>query len=526
MWGSLAATAAATPLALTGAAPASASSSDVLVIDLEVATVTDTSVVITWFTGSSTETDEYGFPAPVATDTVLQLGSADLTTLTLVPGTLKTVLDDATPTAYHYAEVTGLQPDTPYFYVAMSNGQTAQQTSMQFPVGVGGSLDYPGIFSTLATPSGSYLFTLALSNDLHMGEGESGIIENNWPPAFEQDPGLPGYPVVMLQAMLGDLRQPDRGADRLIVAGDLTSSAELSQAQQVRQMLDGWGTIQQDYFVARGNHDRSMVGSTYAACTPVPNTSPQHYDCWGDVFPYPLQTLQSYEVGGLRLIGLDTTMLDLAGGTMSAGHLECSSTTAATRIATSGPTCSTTASRRSSRSSSSRSGRRRSIRVVIRWCVSTPAATWSATTRTAPPLRWPGGSAVGTSTTRSTRTRCWVPSPTAITRSPLTCPVCSHCFKAGHLPTPGRFLPARAQGDRPWALVLSRSEPGNAVGAQSVTPAGQSRPAPPPCKRRTRRSSPRPGPTGEADATASCASGARNGRPPHAEMRSLGPPWM
>jgi 3',5'-cyclic-AMP phosphodiesterase len=321
MWASLATAGAATPLALSGAAPASASTSNVLVIDLEVATVTDTSAVITWFTGSSTETDEYGFPAPVATDTVLQLGSADLSTLTLVPGTLTTVLDDATPTAYHYAEVTGLQPDTPYYYVAMSSGQTAQQTSMQFPVGVGGSLDYPGIFTTLATPPGSYLFTLALSNDLHMGEGESGIIENNWPPFFEQDPGLPGYPVVMLQAMLGDLRQPDRRADRLIVAGDLTSSATLAEAQQVRQMLDGWGTIQQDYFVARGNHDRSMVGSSYAACTPVQGTSPQHYDCWGDVFPYPLQTLQTYDVGGLRLIGLDTTMLDLAGGTMNAQQL-------------------------------------------------------------------------------------------------------------------------------------------------------------------------------------------------------------
>jgi 3',5'-cyclic-AMP phosphodiesterase len=334
MWGGLAAAAAASPLAVTGAEPARAASAvsssgssaassatDIVVIDLEVATVTDTSVVITWFTGSSTETDEYGFPAPVATDTVLQLGSADLTTLTLVPGTLKTVLDDETPTAYHYAEVTGLEPGTPYYYVAMSNGQTAEQTSMQFPVGVGGSLDYPGIFSTLVTPPGQYLFTLALSNDLHMGEGESGIIENNWPPAFEQDPGLPGYPVVMLGAMLGDLRQPDRGADRLIVAGDLTSSATLAQAQQVSQMLNGWGTIEQDYFVARGNHDRSMVGTSYDTCTAVPNTSPQHYDCWGDVFPYPLQTLQTYDVGGLRLIGLDTTMLDAAGGTMSAAQL-------------------------------------------------------------------------------------------------------------------------------------------------------------------------------------------------------------
>jgi predicted phosphodiesterase len=321
MWGSLAAAAAATPLAVTSAAPSQAATSDILVLDLEVATVTDTSVVITWFTGSATETDEYGFPAPVATDTVLQLGSANLTTLTLVPGTLKTVLDDQTPTAYHYAEVAGLEPSTPYFYVAMSSGQTAQQTSMQFPVGVGGSLDFPGIFSTLATPPGKYLFTLALSNDRHMGEGESGIIENNWPPAFEQDPGLPGYPVVMLSAMLGDLRQPDRAADRLIVAGDLTSSATAAQAQQVRQMLDGWGTLQKDYFVARGNHDRSMAGTSYAACTPVANTSPQHYDCWGDTFPYRLQQLQSYDVGGLRLVGLDTTMLDAAGGTMNAEQL-------------------------------------------------------------------------------------------------------------------------------------------------------------------------------------------------------------
>jgi 3',5'-cyclic-AMP phosphodiesterase len=325
LWGSLAA---AVPLAAAGsvaavaeATPAAAASGGILVIDLEVATVTDTSVVITWFTGSATAVDQYGFPQPVPTNTELQLGLVDLATLSIVPGSLKTVLQDDTPTPYHYAEVSGLEPNTTYAYVALSNGQTAQQTSMQFPVGVGGSLDYPGIFTTLTTPPGSYLFTLALSNDLHMGETESGIIENNWPPYFEQSPGLPPYTVVMLQAMLGDLRQPDRGADQLLVAGDLTSSALLSQAQQVRQMLDGWGTLEADYFVTRGNHDRSMVGTDYDTCTAVPNTSPQHYDCWGDVFPYPLQQLQSYDLGGLRLIGLDTTMLDLAGGTMSSGQL-------------------------------------------------------------------------------------------------------------------------------------------------------------------------------------------------------------
>jgi 3',5'-cyclic-AMP phosphodiesterase len=41
---------------------AKASTTDLLVTDLEVATVTDTSVIITWFTGSTTEVDTYGFP--------------------------------------------------------------------------------------------------------------------------------------------------------------------------------------------------------------------------------------------------------------------------------------------------------------------------------------------------------------------------------------------------------------------------------------------------------------------------------
>jgi 3',5'-cyclic-AMP phosphodiesterase len=311
LWAGLAASAAA----VVSATPASASTSDILVTDVEVATVTDTSVIVTWFTGSTTTVDAYGFPAPVAADSELQLAPFDVTTLT--PGTYQTVYSDSTPTAYHYAEVTGLTPGTAYAYQALSAGQVAVRTSMQFPVGVGGSLDYDNVFETLTTPPGTYLFTLALSNDLHMGEGESGIIENGWPPAFEQDPGLPAYPVVMLDAMLGDLRSADRGADRLLVAGDLTSSGYLSQAQQVKQMLDGWGTIEQDYFVSRGNHDRSEAGADWDTCTVVPDTDPVHYDCWGDVFPYPLQTLQHYEVGGLRIIGLDTTTLDDAGGTMS-----------------------------------------------------------------------------------------------------------------------------------------------------------------------------------------------------------------
>lgn len=282
-------------------------------------TVTDTSVIITWFTGSATAVDAYGFPAPVGCDSELRLAVFNTTTLT--PGPYQTVFQDSTPTAYHYAEVHGLEPGTAYAYQALSYGQVAARGSMQFPVGVGGSLDYANVFATLTTPPGRYLFTLALSNDTHVGEGTSGIIENNWPPAFSQDPGLPPYPEVMLGAMLGDLRSAGRGADRLLVAGDLTSDGYLSEATRARQLLDGWGTLGQDYFVTRGNHDRSRAGTSWDTCTAVSGTNPVQYDCWGDVFPFPLQTLQSYDVAGLRIIGLDTTTLDAAGGTMSREQL-------------------------------------------------------------------------------------------------------------------------------------------------------------------------------------------------------------
>lgn len=315
MWAGLTASAAS----LAATSTASASASEVLVTDVEVSTVTDTSVVITWFTGSSTATDEYGFPAPVATNSELLL--APFNTSTMTPGMYRTVYSDAQPTAYHYAEVGGLEPGAAYAYQAISHGQVAQRTSMQFPVGVGGSLDYANVFQTLTTPPGTYLFTLALSNDLHVGEGESGIIENNWPPAFEQDPGKPAYPVMMLQAMLGDLRATDRRADILLVAGDLTSNGYRSEAAQAKTLLDSWGTLGRDYLVTRGNHDRSRNGSGWNTCTVVPGTNPIHYDCWGDVFPYPLQTLSKHDVGGLRIIGLDTTTLDAAGGTLSAAQL-------------------------------------------------------------------------------------------------------------------------------------------------------------------------------------------------------------
>jgi Icc protein len=296
-----------------GAASAATRPKGLLVTDLDVVTVTDTSVVITWFTGSTTEVDRYGAPAPVPTDTELLLGEPGN------PGSLRTVFHDTSPTAFHYAEVHGLEPGRTYAFQGRSAGRVAQQSALQFP-GSGGSMDAPGLFTTLVPPPGRYLFTVALCNDLHMGEQTAGIIVGDWPPSFQQDPGLPPYPEVMLEALLADLRQPDRGADVLLVAGDLTAEARPKDVTRVRQLLDGWGGLGRDYFVARGNHDRPHVGQDYAGCTPVPGAD-DHHDCWGDTFRYRRQTLSTQEVGGLRIIGLDTTTLDAAGGTLDDGQL-------------------------------------------------------------------------------------------------------------------------------------------------------------------------------------------------------------
>jgi hypothetical protein len=286
---------------------------DLQVRDLEVVTVTDSSVAVTWFSGSAGEVDRYGAPLPVAADTELLLGEPGR------PGTLRTVLHDPTPTAYHHAEVSALAPGRSYGFEARSDGVRAVQTSLQFP-GSGGSGDVPGAFTTLAPPPGRHLFTLALTGDTHVGELTSGVIADDFPPAFQQDEGLPPYPEVMLTALLDDLRAPDRRADRLLVAGDLTAEAAPWDVARTRELLDRFGRLGVDYFATRGNHDRPHAGEPWSACGAVPEGHDLH-DCWGDGFSLPRQRLFSADVGGLRLIGLDTTTLDRPGGTIDEGQL-------------------------------------------------------------------------------------------------------------------------------------------------------------------------------------------------------------
>jgi 3',5'-cyclic-AMP phosphodiesterase len=323
-----------------GASAAGTDGSGLYVQDLELVTVTDTSFVLTWYTADAATPqipyDPAQEPAPVATDGIVLYGTdpARLDHVAVEPGG---------DTAYHYVEVTGLRPGVTYYYQALSAGVTAtarlvpelsfppgglvipaDPTSTQLEAILGELLASgvvlsasPGQVSTLVPPPGRLLFTIALSNDLHTGETESGLAISDFPPPFTQAPGLPPYPVVMARSMTYDAAA--RGADVLIVAGDLSSAALPQELTDSKSLLDRFGTLTLsgrlqpgEYVVARGNHDQPKTGAAYASCAPVGTTG--YYDCLPAVYDLPQGTLTTTEVGGMRLIGLDTTTLDTPGG--------------------------------------------------------------------------------------------------------------------------------------------------------------------------------------------------------------------
>lgn len=306
--------------------------------DLELVTVTDTSFVLTWFTANAlqlTPTDPR--PIPVESDAVVRYGTQ--------PDRLDRVAYGPVGTAYHYVEVTGLQPGTTYYYQALSDRLPASPRVV--PV-----LDYSvlsgvdrasltgaqmqtllaqllrlnrtvlastGNVTTLVPPPGPHHATIALSNDLHIGETQSGLIVDGFPPPFAQRPDAPPYPTVMGEAMIADIIR--RGADVLVVAGDLTSAALPDELTRARELLDTFGRLRLagglrrgDYVVARGNHDQPKTGDAYAAC---PVVQDDYHDCLPGVFPLPQGRLTTTEFCGLRLVGLDTTTLNQPGGAIS-----------------------------------------------------------------------------------------------------------------------------------------------------------------------------------------------------------------
>lgn len=313
--------AAAAPLAIAAApgrasAATTASASTVTPVNLELVTLAEDHAIITWFTGEAGTDDGIGQMVPAPANGEVRYGTH--------PSRLNRVAYGiASDTPYHYVELTGLEPGQTYYYQATSNGIPAAPsmftliagnavgTSNQ-GVGTGG----PYSFTTPRPPRGSHLFTMILCNDLHMGETQAGLVGGQ--PQYigiEQVPGLPPYPEVMLESLVGDVRRFD--PTYLLAAGDISAEAVPTDLSRAGQLLNGFGRYQRDYFVVRGNHDRAHVGDAYAACRVG---QWQGNDCFHDAyFPGDQLTYFSRDLSGLHVVGLDT--YDKAGGGGDAGGM-------------------------------------------------------------------------------------------------------------------------------------------------------------------------------------------------------------
>jgi hypothetical protein len=313
--------AAAVPLALGDparafAAPGAGATGAVLPVNLELVTLAEDHAVITWYTGLAETNDGLGRMIPAPADGEVSYGTHPARLHKVAHG-----ISSGTP--YHYVELNDLEPGQTYYYQARSNGKLA--SPMQFTLIAGnavGTSSYgldtngPYSFTTPQPPPGTYVFSIVLCNDLHMGETEAGLVGGQ--PQYigiSQVPGLPPYPEVMLESLVRDVTNFDPAY--LLAAGDISAEAVPADLSRAGQLLSRFGTYREDYFVTRGNHDRAHSGAAYAACR---IGQWQGNDCFHDAyFPGGELTYFSRDLSGLRVIGLDT--YDKAGGGGDAGGL-------------------------------------------------------------------------------------------------------------------------------------------------------------------------------------------------------------
>jgi 3',5'-cyclic AMP phosphodiesterase CpdA len=275
---------------------ASTRSAGISPVFLDLVTVAEDSAIMTWYTGVPGTNDGIGQLKPAPAEGEVLFGTS--------PSRLNRRASGLAGTAYHYAELTGLEPGQTYYSTALSGGKAATATRLSGGRAAGAPAG-EGVFSftTPQPPPGRALFTIALVNDLHIGETVAGLVGGS--PALKgisQVPGEPPYAKLMAQAMVTDARA--RGADFLLAAGDLSAEAEPVQLSLGKSILDGFGRYRRDYWVTRGNHDRAHAGSLYATCSAGQY---QGHDCFRDDWFGPDElTYFTAAIAGLRLIGLDT----------------------------------------------------------------------------------------------------------------------------------------------------------------------------------------------------------------------------
>ncbi|MFJ3775728.1 metallophosphoesterase [Streptomyces sp. NPDC090075] len=259
-------------------------------VHLELVTLTEDRAVLTWHTAQPGTDDGTGRMLPAVTEGEVVYGTH--------PARLNRTAGEDRPTANHHVELTGLEPGQTYYYQARSHGVPATPTALHLVRGNAagtsrhglGSPGGPYSFTTPQPPPGRHLLSLALCNDLHIGETIAGLVAGvPFLRGVSQRTGLAPYPELMSRAVVDEAR--DRGAQLLLAAGDISAGGGPRDLAQARRILDGFGTHGRDYLVVRGNHDRGMR-----------ENDPFHRVFGGQDRPGYFE----HDVGGLRIIGLDT----------------------------------------------------------------------------------------------------------------------------------------------------------------------------------------------------------------------------
>lgn len=275
----------------------------VAAVHLELVTLAEDHAVVTWYTGVPGTHDGLGRMIPAVTEGEVVYGTS--------PWRLNRTAGEDRPTAYHQVELTDLEPGQTYYYQARSRGVAAAPTPLHLVRGnaVGtvahglGTRGGPYCFTTPQPPPGRHLLTIALCNDLHLGETTAGLV-GRLPlmRGVSQESGLAPYPEIMSRAMVEEARR--RGSDLLLAAGDISAGGAPRDLTEARRILDGFGAHGRDYFVVRGNHDRAALGTCREDCRQCSGMSADTFRegfAGADGSAY-----FARDVGGLRIVGLDT----------------------------------------------------------------------------------------------------------------------------------------------------------------------------------------------------------------------------
>lgn len=182
------------------------------------------------------------WPSDAPADTVVRIARAD------GRGKVR-VLRLARRQTVHAARIDDLRPDTAYRYELRSGRRRVRASNAN-----------PGYFRTLPRQEGKRLATIAVLNDMHVGEQCSGTIQTiggqSYPPCFTGD----DYAYRMTAAAVREIRALK--PDLLVANGDLT---DRGRPDEMRRALELLRSARVPLVVTRGNHDRRFPEAG-AAC--------------------------------------------------------------------------------------------------------------------------------------------------------------------------------------------------------------------------------------------------------------------